>query len=259
MHRLAERAHFDGCSTVGRLLRSARYSRTLIVGANVHKRRASYAPLLVWLVRPLLRVLDAGVRVLPQREWEERERLVYRMLHDRSIQVGSDGTLVLPVFSGATLAEILDRAPALDRKRAIELAVVALAKLHARGFTHADAMAENVMVDLERGVAHWFDFENVHEEGRPLVWCRADDVRALLMTCALRIDSNEVVDTILDAYGDDDVATVLAATFGSVSRRSLAFHLGQAGLSLHKCRDIARLMQKRCASRSAAFLACHAW
>ena len=44
--------------------------------------------------------------------------------------------------------------------------------------THADAMAENVLIDLEGGVAHWFDFETVHDTGRPLVWRRADDVRA---------------------------------------------------------------------------------
>ena len=50
----------------------------------------------------------------------------------------------------------------------------------------ADAMAENVLVDLDAGVARWFDFETVHEASRPQIWRRADDVRALLATCLLR-------------------------------------------------------------------------
>jgi hypothetical protein len=241
------------------MLRSARYSNTLIVHrgreAHVRKRRAFLAPLLVWLSRPLLGVLDAGVRVLPQRAWAERERLLHRALRDTSIRVDADGTLVLPLLAGRTLADLLEDAESADRKRGIELAVVALVELHARGFTHGDAMAENVMVDLGRGVAHWFDFENVHDANRPAAWRRADDVRALLTTCALRVDLGEAVGVILDAYADDSVAAILATTLSSVWRRSLAFHLGQAGLSLQSCREISRLSRRRSASRSATFAA----
>jgi hypothetical protein len=52
-------------------------------------------------------------------------------------------------------------------KRAIGHAVIALAELHHLGFTHGDAMAENVTVDLEAGVARWFDFETIHESSPP--------------------------------------------------------------------------------------------
>ena len=41
--------------------------------------------------------------------------------------------------------------PALEesvRKTAIERAVIALAEFHRLGFTHGDAMAENVLIDL---------------------------------------------------------------------------------------------------------------
>ena len=79
------------------------------------------------------------------------------------------------------------------RKRAIELAVVALAEFHRLGFTHGDAMAENVLIDLDRGLAHWFDFETVHDSSRPITWRRADDVRALLVTCMVRtVPKNEL-------------------------------------------------------------------
>jgi hypothetical protein len=209
-----------------------------------------YAPLLVWMGDPLLRLLDVGVRILPQRDWEERERHVYRSAYGTSIRDHVDGTLLLPCFSGETLATLLED-PALEesaRKRGIERAVVALADFHRLGFTHADAMAENVMVDLESGVARWFDFETIHESSRPMAWRRADDVRALLVTCLVRTAPErhaETLQLILDVYADEGVTRLLATSFTSVLRRPLTFHLAQAGLSYRCFREIARLLRAR--------------
>ena len=86
------------------------------------------------------------MRVLRQRDWEERERRIYQSLRGTSIRIDADGTLVLPCLAGKTLATLLED-PALEesvRKAAIERAVVALAEFHRLGFTHGDAMAENV-------------------------------------------------------------------------------------------------------------------
>jgi hypothetical protein len=243
---LVERAYFSVCLGLGRLLRSAKYSKVrlrlaasarqvLIVPENdcIEKRRAFYAPLLVWMGAPLMRLLDTGVRVLPQRDWERREREIYRIVYGVSIRVGADGTLFLPYLAGKTLASVLDD-PSADeptRETAIERAVVALAEFHRLGFTHGDAMADNVMVDLEAGVARWFDFETVHESTRLETWRRADDVRALLSTCLARtpVEKRDVTrQRMLDIYANDEVARVLAASFTSTLRRSLAFHLGQA-------------------------------
>jgi tRNA A-37 threonylcarbamoyl transferase component Bud32 len=254
VRELAERAYFLLCLTLGRLLRSARYSEARIVDQGgelrVRKHRRFYAPLLVWLGGPLVRILDTGVRVLPRREWVERERRVYRSLRGVSIRVDADGTLVLPRLAGATLATLLED-PELEesaRRRAIERAVVALSEFHRLGFTHGDAMAENVLVDLEGGVAHWFDFETVHDPGRPIAWRRADDVRALLATCLVRTvpaKRAETLQLILDVYADEGVTGVLAASFTSVMRRPLSFHLGQAGLSLQCFREVARVLSER--------------
>ncbi len=78
-----ERIYFSACLALGRLLRSARYSKTRIVCEDgerrVRKHRAFYAPLLIWMGGGLMKLLDTGVRVLPRREWEERERLVWRL------------------------------------------------------------------------------------------------------------------------------------------------------------------------------------
>jgi tRNA A-37 threonylcarbamoyl transferase component Bud32 len=254
VRKLRERAYFVLCRAFGRLLRSGRYSQVRIVHRDgepqVRKRRLFYAPFLVWLGDPLMRMLDTGVRVLRKRDWVERERQVHGMLRDRSIHIDADGTLVLPYLAGETLAAVLEN-PALEegvRKRAIERAVVALADFHRRGFTHGDAMAENVLIDLEAGVAHWFDFETVHDPSRPMVWRRADDLRALLFTCLIRIVPEKragILQRVLDVYGDEEVTRVLATSFTSVLRRPLTFHLAQAALSFEDFGEIARLLRER--------------
>ena len=254
MWKLAERPYFLLCLALGRLLRASRYSCARVVlrdgKRQVRKQRLFYAPLLVWMGGPLARVLDTGVRVLPQRAWEERERDIYRRLYGAATQLDPDGTLVLPYFAGATLGTLLENQALEDsaRSRAIELSVVALAEFHRQGFTHGDAMAENVMVDLETGVAHWFDFETVHESSRPLSWRRADDVRALLATCLLRTVPERIDETlqlILQVYADNEATRVLTTSFASVLRRSLTFHLAQAALSRQRTSEVARLLRAR--------------
>ena len=254
VRELVERAWFLLSSGTGRLLRGARYSTARIVGQagerHVRKDRAGYAPLLISMGGPLMRILDTGVRVLPQRDWEAREREIHRRLRGTSIPIDAGRVLVLPCLAGETLATLLqdaELAPSV-RRRAIELAVVALSEFHACGFTHGDAMAENVVVDLEAGVAHWLDFETIHEPTRPLAWRRADDVRALLVTCLVRTVPGRRAETlrvILDVYRDEGVAALLATSFSSVLRRPLAFHLGQGALSYRSFREIDHLLKDR--------------
>ena len=256
---LAARAYFALCLALGRMLRSARYSTVRIVQQDgqrlVRKRRRFYAPFLIWMSGLLVRVLDAGVRVLPQRDWEERERRIYRGLYHASIRLDADGTLLLPVLAEYTLATLLED-PDLDdsiRNRALENATVALADFHRVGFTHADAMAENVLIDLEAGAAYWFDFETIHDASRPLVWRRADDVRALLLTSLLRTPPEkrrQTLEFILDVYADETVAHVLAATVTSIWRRSLTYDLLQAPLSFSCFEEIGRLLRARSPGRA---------
>ena len=109
-------------------------------------------------------------------------------------------------------------------------------------------MAENVLVDLNAGVAHWFDLETIHDSSRPMAWRRADDVRALLVTCLVRTVPEKFAETlqlILDVYPDEGVTRVLTTSFTSVLRRPLTFHLAQAGLSFQCFREIARLLRER--------------
>lgn len=254
LRALASRAYFALCLASGRMLRSARYSTVRIVHRDgqrlVRKHRRFYAPLLIWMSGLLVRILDAGVRVLPQRDWEQRESLIYQRLHGASIRVNADGTLVLPLLAGHTLATLLEDPDLEDstRKRAMEQAAIALADFHRLGFSHGDAMAENVVVDLEAGVAHWFDFETIHEASRPLIWRRADDLRALVFTCLVRTAPGKRVETlelILKRYGDEEVTRVLATSFTSVWQRPLALHLLQAPLSFHGFCEVGELLRER--------------
>jgi tRNA A-37 threonylcarbamoyl transferase component Bud32 len=244
----AERAYFVLCLTLGGLLRAARYSKARIVGDEVRKRRAFYAPLLIWASGPLIRMLDASVRFLPRREWLARERDIYRRVYAVTIRIERDGTLVLPRLPGETLADLLEDRTLAEpvRKWAIERAAVALAEFHRLGLTHGDAMAENVLVDIEGGVARWFDFETVHDPARPIAWRRADDVRALLGTCLIRTAPEQHAETlriILEAYaGGERVTSHLNASFASILRRPLTFHLAQAALSFRSFRELARLL-----------------
>jgi hypothetical protein len=246
------RAYFFLCSAVGSLLRSGRYSNVRIVCQNgqrrVRKRRRFYAPLLISLGNPLVRVLNTGVRVLPQREWEQHERKINWSLRGSSIRIESRGTIVMPHLAGTTLARILEDPEVEEpaRMRAIGSAIAALADFHRLGFTHGDAMAENVLIDVEARVAHWFDFETVHDPSRPLLWRRADDLRALTATCLVRTAPHRRAATlqhILDVYHDNEVARAMASSFSSVYRRPLSFHLAQARLSFEGFNEIGLLLR----------------
>ncbi len=248
MQELAARAYFLCCLALGRLLRSVRYSRVQRDAHDVRKNRSVVAPLLIAIGNPILALLNTGVRVLPRRDWHERERVIYARLHGTSVRIDDDGTLVLPYLAGQTLATVLEQREwnEASRIRAIEMAVIALAGFHRLGFTHGDAMAENVLVDDR--AAHWFDFETLHETRRPLVWRQADDVRALLTTCLVRTAPEKVAGTlacILDAYANDDVTRVLASSVTPVWRRALTYHLAQAPLTHERFREAGRLLNDR--------------
>ncbi len=250
----AARAYFTLCSGIGWLLRSAAYASTHVIDADgvrlVRKRRRAYATVLLWLAGPLMTLLETGVRVLPQREWEARERGLYERLGYPAIRVAAGGVIVLPVLPGCTLATLLEdpEIPWPVRRAAMERAAVALASLHRCGVTHGDAAAGNVLVDWPRARARWFDFETVHEACRPASWCRADDVHALLTSCVARVGRTrraETVALVLDAYADEDVTRVLAAIATPVWRRSLAFHLALAPLPFDAFLEMGRLLRAR--------------
>jgi hypothetical protein len=254
MPDMMTRACFATCRALGRLIRGARYSKARFVYKDgelrVRKRRAFYAPVLIWLGEPLMRILNTGVRVLPQRDWVARERHVYGTVYGKAVRMAGDGALLLPALGGNTLAALLQdpRTDVRRRNKAILCAVAALMELHRVGLTHGDAMAHNVLVDVDAAAARWIDFETEHDSRRSMAWRRADDVRALLATCLVETPAEErpeVLNLILDCCADEEVSRLVAASFASVWQRPLVFHLGQASLSLECFRAIGRCMTDR--------------
>lgn len=249
---MIERTWFGLCLLAGGLLRSARYARTEVVSCDgepvVHKQRRFYAHLLIGLGNLLGRLLGTGVRVLPYRQWVMRERELMAVLYGAPVRWEDNGSMTLPFLPGITLAALLedaDTAPS-ERRRGIVLATSALARLHDSGYTHADAMAENVMIDLDGGAAHWFDFETIHEPDRPADWRRGDDLRALIATCLLRANEHDrgpELREILEAYPYREPVQYAATAFASALQRSLPLHLGQAPLSLDAFRQIHALLR----------------
>ena len=252
MREIAGQLYFGAGKALGWLLRSSRYSETVVNDREepiaVHKRRRWYAPLLVAMGIPLVKLLNTGVKVLPWREWVNLEQTRYRDLYGSAILTERDGTLVLPYLNGRTLADLLED-QGVDhtlKEKGIALATIALVDLHSRRITHADAMAENVLIDVETNTARWFDFETVHDTSRSVMWRRADDVRALIATCVIRTgpeDLDATVRIIVEAYADRDVIELVRESFSSPSRRSLPFHLGQASLSRQQFRQIERALR----------------
>ncbi len=112
MREPAARLSFSLCLVLGWLVRAARYSKVQVADRHgerlVRKHRVFYAPLLIWLGNLLVTVLNAGVRVLSQQEWEERERDIYHTLYNTSIRIDAGGVLVLPRLAGETLAAVLE-------------------------------------------------------------------------------------------------------------------------------------------------------
>ena len=74
-----------------------------------------------------------------------------------------------------------------------------------------------------------------------------DPARAgvVVVTLPEELPTTETLELILNVYADEAVTRVLATSFTSVWRRSLAFHLSQAALSLQYFRKIARLLRER--------------
>ena len=253
---LAARAYFVLCVALGRLLRSGTYSTTPDRRGGRERQ-----------VRKSRVVLRAPPGLAG---WAAAQDPRYRRAGPPAAGLGGAGA---PASTGASAARrfgsrptgrsscraSLERRwrrlledPELDesvRKTAIERAVVALAEFHRAGFTHGDAMAENVLVDLEPASPTG----STSRRCMIRVARSPGDVPTTCGHCSPRASSGhrpekraETLQLILDVYADEGVTRVLAASFTSVLRRPLTFHLAQAGLSLRCFREIGRLLRERC-------------
>ena len=209
-----ERARYEATLHVARILRrtyATRRSReqlTDIRGRVMFAKRNLLGAGLMRLGGNLLqRIEGTGAEFLDDPAWFAREAELARALHREPTAVGSDDTLLAPRLPGVDLATILREAhrPLEVRLRAIEQSARALLTLHNAGFSHADATAENVLIDGD--LAHWIDFETQHRAGVGLQLARADDLRTLLFSSVWAADglARECALRAFTAYPDREV------------------------------------------------------
>jgi hypothetical protein len=220
----------------------------------IRKSRRFRAEVLIPLGNLYLRLQEAQVEVLSVDAWIGWELLVARQL-GREVLIAQGGLgIETRVLAGRTLEDILREDGSLEDKLAsITAASVALRELHQLSlsggsvsnwaFSHGDATCRNVMRGGPEKSAHWFDFDTRHVTSQPTDFRQADDVRALLMSCAVWLapaDYEQCVACIVDGYADDRIASTVQRML-QLERQARVFHLAQAPLSFdnwHLLRDV---------------------
>jgi len=225
----------------------------------IAKRRRWFA---AWLIGPgnlYLRWLGSGVRVLPDRAWQARERAVNRRLYGVESEVDPRGWLILPRWPGVVLAVYAAdvRWPPGDRLRAVSAASHALRHLHhlddpwpeggSRRLSHGDATSRNVIFDPETSRARWFDFDTAHDPIVPAPSRHADDLRALLYS-AVEVMADlpvpDVFEAVVGAYDDPDPWHRLRLDLAGGSLHGSTFQLAQAAPSRERREHLERLIRR---------------
>jgi hypothetical protein len=171
----------------------------------IKKRRFRLASALAVLANWYAARAGIKMRVLANASWRRYEPLMYGLLLGCDVVTAGDALLV-PRLPGRSLLSLLKEGHPLtdESELGVTLAVVELARLHTRWtphpwdrklqrFSHADATAGNVLVDLERQTAHWIDFETTHEPSLPAPLRHADDLLTLLSSAAAVVETEALL------------------------------------------------------------------
>ncbi len=135
METLAQlRYAFESC--LGRVLSDVKLN---VVSTTHINRQAYFAKRRRWFVAPLvaagnvyLTLMGAHARVLSDRKWRRWEAAVYRLVYDVELTTDERGRLLIPAWSGISLATYLESKVNSQAEKlfAIRLAVEALGRLH---------------------------------------------------------------------------------------------------------------------------------
>jgi hypothetical protein len=156
---------------------------------QIIKRRSLVGRLLIGPGNLYLRWLGAVSVVLPESEWHRWEQTV------AAATIESNNVVTLK-YPGVTLANILKSTSikVSQKVNSVTLALQSLIHLHSRTtvlfendawqFSHGDATVENVCIDRDNQVAHWFDFDMRHRQHLTTAQRHNDDLRTLLFSAA---------------------------------------------------------------------------
>lgn len=262
--QLAARTIFKLTALYGRglyLLKLGRVRRVQGAGGPIYiKARHRRSALLVGAGNACLKLWRGELLGLPERDWLAWEQQVGALAwpQDVSSRVRVEGrSLLCPALPGEPLGVILRSNRSLQsRLRAVEIASLELQRLQRfelrfpdggwRSWSHGDAHAGNVVVDVEHHAA-WFDFETVHAAWCPRLWRQADDLRALAYSCAAACRASEyeaLARIVARSIGGPCLRQELLRQSGQLQRRARAFHLAQAPLGWAEHQEFGHALQE---------------
>jgi len=247
------RLKYGFVSWLGGVLAQVRFNKVCKMHIDRHpyyaKERSWFGAALIAAGNVYLKRLGAHARVLPDQEWRRWESEVYRVVYDIELVPDASGRLLVPEWSGVSLAAYLESEEINEAEKlgAIGLAAQSLYRIHSaviqwqdgqrRSLSHGDATVENVIVDDVQATATWFDFDTIHESSMYADWRRADDLRALTYSAAERLHSAgfpELTKTIVTNYPHAATLEALAAAVAYRRTRPISFHLAQARIGYRK-------------------------
>ena len=261
---LARRALFQFTALYGRglyALKLGRVRRVQREGRTIYiKTRRGYSALLVGVGNAILKVCRSELLGLRESDWLGWEQAMAPLAWPQEIAGGvrvRGRSLLCPALPGEPLSEVLRSNRSLQtRMEAVRLAVAELLQLQrlelrfpdggVRPWSHGDAHAKNVIVDLESQSAAWFDFETVHEAWCSPGWRQADDLRALAYSCAVcccSCEHAELARAIAAAVACPRLRAELGRQSRGLQRRARAFHLAQAPLGWDEHGSFGRALQ----------------
>ena len=261
---LARRARFRLTALYGRglyALKLGRVRRVRRAGCTVYiKTRRGYSAALVGAGNAILKLWRGELLGLPEREWLAWEQKLAPLAWPQEIASGvrvRGRSLRCPALGGEPLSTVLRSNRSLqERMEAVRLAAVELIQLQRlelefpdggwRLWSHGDAHAGNVIVDLERQGASWFDFETVHAGWCSPTWRHADDLRALAYSCAAcccPCEYSELARVIVAAASCPRLRAELGKHSRRLQSRAQAFHLAQAPLGWAEHQGFGRVLQ----------------
>ena len=269
----ARRALFQITALYGRGLYALKLGRVRRVERQGQlfyiKTRRGYSAALVGVGNAILKLCRSELLGLGERDWLAWEQAMARLAWPDEVAkcVRVRGrSLECPALPGEPLSEILrsNRSPKA-RMNAVRLTVHELLQLQRlevrfpdgglRLWSHGDAHAKNVIVDLKRQGASWFDFETIHEAWCSPEWRQADDLRALAYSCAAccsPCEHAELARAVVAAIPCPRLRAELGRQSRRLGRRARAFHLAQAPLGWDAHQSFGRALQAALAEAGAA-------
>ena len=262
---------FKLTALVGRGLYRLKLGRVRLVqsaGGTIYiKTRRRHSALLVGVGNAAVSLCHGELRGLRERDWLAWEPVIGAWAWPEGISSRvrvERRSLLCPALPGEPLAAILRSERSLGaRMRAVEIAARELQRLQSsqmrfpdggvRRWSHGDAHAKNVLVDLEQGRALWFDFETVHAARCSPRWRHADDLRALAYSCAATCCSREYADlvrTLARSVECPRLREELLRQSLELQRRARPFHLAQAPLGWAEHQSFGRALQAELESES---------